>query len=109
MGHLFYTELGNSENHDTSSGSSGLQNTGDFYHLDGTWPYWSGTEKTTGSTAWSFNMRWGSQDVYNEGFIALGLALRSGNVSAVPIPGALWLLGSGLLGLLGIKRRQSQI
>ena len=25
--------------------------------------------------------------------------------SAVPIPAALWLLGSGLLGLLGIRRR----
>jgi hypothetical protein len=26
-------------------------------------------------------------------------------VSAVPIPGAVWLLGSGLLGLLGLRRR----
>lgn len=27
------------------------------------------------------------------------------DVSAVPIPGAIWLLGSGLLGLIGIRRR----
>ncbi len=27
------------------------------------------------------------------------------SVSAVPIPGAVWLLGSGLLGLIGIRRR----
>jgi hypothetical protein len=26
--------------------------------------------------------------------------------SAVPIPGALWLFGSGLLGLIGISRRK---
>ncbi|MBW1644914.1 MAG: PEP-CTERM sorting domain-containing protein, partial [Deltaproteobacteria bacterium] len=27
------------------------------------------------------------------------------NGSQVPVPGALWLLGSGLLGLVGIRRR----
>ena len=27
-------------------------------------------------------------------------------ISAVPIPGAVWLLGSGLLGLIGIRRRK---
>jgi len=30
-----------------------------------------------------------------------------GSTSPVPIPGAVWLLGSGLLGLLGFKRRRS--
>lgn len=28
------------------------------------------------------------------------------NVSTVPIPGAVWLLGSGLLGLIGVRRRR---
>ena len=28
------------------------------------------------------------------------------NVNAIPIPGALWLLGSGLVGLIGIQRRR---
>ncbi|WP_207683794.1 VPLPA-CTERM sorting domain-containing protein [Desulfonema magnum] len=27
------------------------------------------------------------------------------NVSAFPIPGAVWLLGSGLIGLAGIRRK----
>ena len=31
----------------------------------------------------------------------------TGDVSVVPIPGALWLLGSGLLGLIGIKRKKA--
>ena len=32
--------------------------------------------------------------------------LQVGLTNAVPIPGALWLLGSGLIGLLGIRRKQ---
>jgi len=30
---------------------------------------------------------------------------NNGTINVVPIPGAVWLLGSGLLGLLGAKRR----
>jgi len=32
------------------------------------------------------------------------LALRTGQVSAVPVPGAIWLLGTGLTGLIGLRR-----
>jgi hypothetical protein len=35
----------------------------------------------------------------------IGAILDCVEVTAVPIPGAVWLLGSGLLGLLGLKRR----
>jgi hypothetical protein len=37
----------------------------------------------------------------------LALAVRSGDVSAVPVPSAVWLFGSGLLGLLGLKKRKT--
>lgn len=30
-------------------------------------------------------------------------------VSAVPIPAAAWLLGSGLLGLVGVARRKTKV
>jgi len=30
----------------------------------------------------------------------------SADVSTTPIPGAAWLLGSGILGLVGLKRRK---
>jgi hypothetical protein len=29
-----------------------------------------------------------------------------GQTSAVPIPGAIWLLGSGIVGFVGLRRRQ---
>lgn len=38
----------------------------------------------------------------------IGLAFNNFSpTSAVPIPGAMWLLGSGLLGLLGIRRKKA--
>ncbi|MBW1677074.1 MAG: PEP-CTERM sorting domain-containing protein [Deltaproteobacteria bacterium] len=36
----------------------------------------------------------------------LAADLGSGCVSVVPVPGAVWLLGSGLLGLMGVRRRK---
>jgi len=32
--------------------------------------------------------------------------LTYGDVSAVPVPAAVWLFGSGLVGLVGIARRK---
>ena len=44
------------------------------------------------------------------GVVAVGLRLNggsiTGSVSAVPIPPAVWLFGSGILGLIGIARRK---
>ncbi len=45
--------------------------------------------------SWGYNAYFSNQNVW---------AVREG-VSAVPIPGALWLLGSCLIGLVGLKRR----
>ena len=43
---------------------------------------------------------WYADSLYNV------LAVHSGDVSAVPVPAAVWLFGSGLLGLLGVARRK---
>ena len=38
--------------------------------------------------------------------VSVAIANDDNNVGAVPIPGAVWLLGSGLLGLVGIRRKK---
>ena len=35
-------------------------------------------------------------------------AVRTGDVAAVPIPAAVWLFGSGLVGLFGLARRRAR-
>ena len=110
MGHLYYEGLGNIGYHATDGTSSqpgwGLNNTGDFYHLIASW-YWSGTEYADGpDDAWDFYMYDGCQGYYfQEGYVGCGLAVRSGHV-AVPVPAAIWLLGSGLTGLTALGKRK---
>ncbi len=105
MGHLFYTDLGvTAGNSITSSTSS---NYALFSNAQGR-TYWTGTEYTLDpSQAWDFSTVDGNQDPSNknkpEGHFAW--AVRFGDIVAVPVPGAVWLFGSGLLGLLSFKRR----
>ena len=44
-------------------------------------------------------------DVYTDNTKATLLGDNGPDYAAVPIPGAIWLLGSGLLGLIGIRRK----
>ena len=66
--------------------------------------YWSGTEFDSNFT-WTFFFFSGDQGSIDH-FSMYGWAVRSGDVSAVPVPAGIWLFGSGLLGLIGISRRQ---
>jgi hypothetical protein len=66
--------------------------------------YWFGTEFNS-DFAWLFDFRDGYQNYFGN-FVGLySWAVHAGNVSAVPVPAAVWLFGSGLLGLLLIPRR----
>ncbi|MDD2759168.1 MAG: PEP-CTERM sorting domain-containing protein [Methylomonas sp.] len=71
-------------------------------------PYWIGTESASNPNyAWNFFAGNGYQSP-NGGKVRLfyAWAASPGQVPAVPVPGAVWLFGTGLLGLLGLKRRQ---
>lgn len=52
-------------------------------------------QQYTGTT---FSYDFGGLPIVNGGFIKL-------NITTVPLPGAIWLFGSGLLALMGFKRR----
>jgi hypothetical protein len=117
MGHLYYEELGNLAKVGLDGTypqpDAGLKNTGDFENLNGLANsiYYSGTDFVQRpNQAWSFNMGNGYQNptYTHEGYGLYGLAVRGGQVSAVPVPGAIWLLGSGLAGLAILSRRKTR-
>ncbi len=113
MGHLFYVTLGNlgiCTPNDASPGfcvqqtGFGLSNTGPFSNVQ-SGLYWSGSELSA-SGAWLFYFFNGNQNNLGKFSPLFAWAVRSGDVSAVPVPAAVWLFGSGLIGLLGVARRQ---
>ena len=75
---------------------------------------WSGTEYDAVS-AWGFNFHDGIQQLIPGGTI-FGILSKSNGYSpwavhagdVVPVPAAVWLFGSGLLGLIGIARREKE-
>jgi hypothetical protein len=109
MASLFYDTLGNLAYYDTSGSGPqsgwGLTNTGPFTNLQ-SHVYWSGTEYNVGiDSAWHFRFDGGDQDLSTKNYYYFALAVRDGDVAAVPVPAALWLFGSAL-GLLGWMRRR---
>ena len=59
--------------------------------------------------AWTFNMDDGRQgyDDANAG-ISYVWAVQTGDISAVPVPAAVWLFGTGLVGLIGLTRNNKR-
>jgi len=112
LANLYYNVLGNLAYYDTSGNPAqpgyGLQNTGPFSNVQSV-VYWTATEYAPSTNgAWFFGMGNGRQLAStSKGNRMHGWAVQSGDVSAVPVPAAVWLFGSGLLGLVGVARRKS--
>ncbi len=104
---LFNTNLGE------APGSSITTNHNSDYGLFSniqTSAYWSGTEQDPSSSfqdgAWYFVSQVGLQVTTNKFNKFSAWAVSPGNVSSVPVPAAIWLFGTGILGLIGFKRRK---
>jgi hypothetical protein len=82
----------------------------DTYSQSG-WSYFGGNEEKV--IQWDISGIKHTDEVSNLGFQVADFSLNPANcasvtVSAVPIPAALWLFGSGLLGLAGFRKRFGQ-
>lgn len=76
--------------------------------------YWLSTaEATDPRFAWIFDTSDGQQGTIEKGFQFYAWAIRPGIIlpdriiTTVPLPGAYWLMGSSLLGFLGVQRRRN--
>lgn len=105
MGHLFYNELGGTENN--SILTSGDPDLALFSNLQ-SFRYWSATDYPTSALdAYTFAFNSGKQSFTTKNASVFhAWAVHDGNVSAIPVPAAVWLFVSGLLGLVGLARRK---
>lgn len=114
MGHMYYVTLGNlgvcTPNGSGSTTSCntqtgfGLINTANFSNVKPSF-YWSGSAINS-IDAWNFFFSHGTQGGSGKGSSFYTWAVHSGDVGAVPVPAAVWLFGSGLIGLIGVARRK---
>lgn len=117
LAHMFYNTLGNNafcdpaystETYCGGATTYGLENSGPFTHLtkDGGNSYWSETEYAPDTTdAWYFFVFNGAQAPLGKGGLIQAWAVHDGDVAAlssVPLPAAIWLFGTGLIGLIGL-------
>ena len=103
MGHLFYVDFGN---------VSLVDNTDPEFLLFSNFQahfYWSATDASPDEPtyAWAFDFGNGSQGLGGKSYNYLyALAVYDGDISAVPLPAAAWLFGTGILTLIGFARRK---
>ena len=102
--------FGNGTYNGVDRNSHGQNNVGLVNNLQN-WVYFSGTEvaRDPNSQAWGFAAFYGLQvnqdKVFNQFY---AWPVRPGDVAAVPAPDAIWLIGSGLIGLLSFNRSKNK-
>lgn len=112
LAHLFYDTLGNVSEYSVSGSdvdgcpgnASCLVNSGLFSNLQGA-AHWSGQKSGQYHAMW-FSFGNGYQNtalITEDRFV---MAVIGGDVTPVPLPPAVWLLGTALLGLFGVTRKQ---
>ena len=122
LGYLYYENLGGRSGAGYTLGSNinlyGFTNAVDtnnylnlFSNIQNFLAYWTGTSAPNGK-AWAFGALDGGQGTLDKthGSMVFAWAVRSGDVAGdistvIPIPPAIWLFGSALLGLMGLVRR----
>lgn len=117
LAHLYLNELGNLSQFNTAGtpqAGYGLINTGPFSNFQNG-PYWTGTEyaftsPTDFDHAWLFSNSNGAQGSgpKNDNTRFFAIAVHDGQIAAVPLPAAVWLLTSALAGLGVFGRRKGQ-
>lgn len=123
LGHMYYMNLLNTgycSSNDVSPAScdmsGGLTNTGLFINIEAEFSsspiqFWTGTLTDGLIEAGYFNFKGGFQgrgdtEASGNPDYMYAWAVRDGDVAVVPLPAAVWLFGSGLIGLIGIARRK---
>jgi len=105
MGHLFYNELGAVANASIFNSDDPAMEFFSNFQLQ---RYWTSTEYAIDPTnAWLFGLANGSQGIYLKNYDFFAMAVHDGDIGAVPVPGAVWLFGSGLLSLVSFARKKS--
>jgi hypothetical protein len=107
MGNLFYNVLGSVARQ--SVATTHKDNYEQFSNIQPDLAYWS--TLTNSNEAWVFAFGDGEvaslciscAEGYRQGYV---WAVHSGNPGAVPLPAAIYMFGSGILGLFGIARRE---
>jgi len=99
FGQLFYNELGGTD-------ANSIPNSPNFIN-ELAYGYWLSTEEIQlYSNAWALNTGGGFQFNPRKTLQLYAWAVSPGQVAAVPIPGAAWLFGTGLVGLISFKQRR---
>ena len=109
MGNLFYTELGGVAG--SSIATTHNANYDLFSNVQANF-YRSATEwSLNNSYAWGLHFGTGYQSQPNKTSAYYAWAVQTGDigaaVSTVPVPAAVWLFGSGIIGLMGFAKRKS--